>query len=133
RQALVTAVLEADESGTRPNLRCSMGMANMRWSQRSSATRTQSFPREQLLSGRKLPLRLTGTMTGTGSYSISNCRSSGGVSANCPGGKRDAYAYPMELIGELDLSTQRGTGRLVVSRAPLSTTGSWRLPASEAP
>jgi hypothetical protein len=133
RQGLVTATLEADESGTRPDLRCSMGMANMRWSQRYSATLTQTFPREQLLSGGKLPLRLSGTMSGTSSYSFSNCRTSGGASANCPGGKRDSYGYPMELVGELDLSTQRGSGRLVVTRAPLATSGSWRLPASKAP
>jgi hypothetical protein len=129
----VTAALRAEQRGTRPDLRCSLGTANMAWSQTYSATLTQTFTAKELQAGGKLPLRLTGTMNGTGSYSFSNCRTSGGASANCPAGKGDGYSYPMELVGELDLATQTGSGRLVVTNAPMATGGTWRIPAGEAP
>lgn len=129
----VTGALRAEQRGTRPDLRCSLGTANMAWSQTYNATVTQSFTARELQAGGKLPLRLTGTMNGTGSYTFSNCRTSGGASANCPAGKSDGYSYAIELVGELDLATQTGSGRLVVTNAPLATAGTWRIPAGDPP
>jgi hypothetical protein len=129
---VATAALRADQRGTRPDMRCSLGTANMGWSQTYSITATQSFTPQELQSGGKLPLRLTGTMNGVGSYNFSNCRTSGGASANCPAGKSDNYSYPVELVGELDLGTQKGSGRIVVT-APLDTKGTWQIPAGETP
>jgi hypothetical protein len=129
----VTGSLKANERGTRANLGCSLGTANMSWSQSYGATATQSFTAAELQSGGKLPLRLTGSMSGSGSYSFSNCRASGGQSANCPGGKNDGYSYRIELVGEIDIPTQTGNGRIVVSDAPLVTSGTWRVPAEKAP
>jgi len=129
----VTGLMKTEQRGTRPNLGCSVGTANMSWSQNYTISLTQTFTEEQLASGGKLPLRLTGTMSGAGSYSFSGCRSRGGASANCPAGKRDSYSYPTELIGEIDLTTQTGTGNIVVRNAPLSTNGTWSVPAVKAP
>jgi hypothetical protein len=126
-----TASLKASERGTRPNLSCSLGVANMSWSQTYSITATQTFTKEALSSGGKLPLSLTGTMSGNGSYSFSNCRTGGGGSVNCPAGKSDSYAYPVEITGELDLTTQVGSGSIIVKNAPLVTNGSWRIPAEK--
>lgn len=128
-----TATLKASGRGMRPNLTCSMGTANMSWSQNYTATMTQTFTAAQLQSGGKLPLRLTGTMSGSGAYSSSNCRTRSGASVNCPAGKSDSYTYRIELTGELDLATQKGSGRLVVHNAPLSTSGTWRIPAEKKP
>jgi hypothetical protein len=129
-KGVVTGTMKADEKGTRTSLRCSMGsVAQMRWSQSYTITVTQTFNPTQLTSGGKLPLKLTGTMKGTGGYSFSGCASSGGIAANCPAGKNETYSYAIELNGELDLDKQTGTGRLVVSNAPLSTRGNWRVPA----
>jgi hypothetical protein len=128
-----TATLKSSERGTRANLSCSLGVANMSFSQAYTITATQTFPKAELEGSGKLPIRMIGSMSGTGSYSFSNCRTSGGGSVNCPAGKSDSYAYPVELVGEIDLATQTGTGRIVVQNAPLSTSGSWRIPAEKAP
>ncbi len=133
RSNKATATLKADERGTRPDLRCSLGTANMSWSQRYVITASQSFSAEQLASADKLPLRLTGTMSGTGSYGFSNCRTRSGASASCPGGKSDSYSYRVEVLGEIDLASETGTGRIVVHDPPLATRGSWRIPAGESP
>jgi hypothetical protein len=127
-KGVVTATLTADGKGTRSNLRCNLGSANMRWSTSYSATLTQTFSNDELLSGGKLALKMTGKMKGTGSYSFSNCRSTSGVSGSCPAGKSEPYSYPLTLLGQLDLDTRRGTGRLVVSEAPLGTRGTWQVP-----
>lgn len=132
-KGVLSATLKADERGTRSNLRCSMGSANMSWTQNYTISVSQTFTKEQLNAGGKLALRLTGDMKGVGSYSFSNCRSSGGVSGSCPGGKREAYSYAAELTGELDLDTQRGSGNISVSKAPLGTRGTWQIPAVTAP
>ncbi|MEJ7730105.1 MAG: hypothetical protein WKG00_12900 [Polyangiaceae bacterium] len=129
----MTGSLRADQRGTRPDLRCSLGTTNMSWSQTYTITVTQTFTPQQLQSGGKLPLRATGTMSGTGAYSFSNCRTSGGVSANCPAGKSEGYSYGAELVGELDLASQTGVGTIVLSNAPLPTSGTWRIPAGTAP
>jgi hypothetical protein len=126
-----TGLLKSNERGTRPNKSCSVGTANMSWSNSYSATVNQSFKAEQLQSGGKLPLRMTGTMSGSGSYSFSNCRTRSGAGANCPAGKSDSYTYRIELIGNLDLDTQKGSGRIVVNGAPLATVGTWRIPAGD--
>ncbi|NUO49860.1 MAG: hypothetical protein HOV80_13480 [Polyangiaceae bacterium] len=123
-----TASLKTSERGTRPNMSCSLGVANMSWSQTYSITATQTFTKEALSSGGKLPLSLSGTMSGNGSYSFSNCRTGSGGSVNCPAGKSDSYAYPVEITGELDLTTQVGSGSIIVKNAPLTTSGSWRIP-----
>lgn len=128
----ITASLRSSERGARANLGCSLGTANMSWSQSYNVTATQTATARELASGGKLALRLTGTMSGSGSFSFSNCRSGGGVSANCPPGKNESYAYPVELLGELDLDKQTGSGRIVVSGAPLVTQGTWRIPAESA-
>lgn len=130
---VITASMKTDQRGTRPDLRCSLGTANMSWSQSYNVSGTQSVTQEQLQSGGKLPLQLTGTMSGNGNYSFTNCRSSGGGGVDCPAGKRDSYSYPIEILGELDLRTQKGGGRIVVKNAPLATNGTWRIPAEEAP
>ena len=132
KRGVVSAKLNANKNGTRPNLRCSLGSANMRWSQRYNLTATQTFTPEQLLAGGKLPLLLKGTMAGSGDYSFSGCRTSSGGSADCPGGKRESYNYPVELIGTIDLDTQSATGRIAVHNAPLNTRGTWRVPAAGA-
>jgi hypothetical protein len=90
------------------------------------------LPKEQVQAGGKLPLRLTGTMQGAGGYSWSSCQSSGGGAVNCPAGKRDSYNYAAEVVGTLDLDNQTGAGRVVVTGAPLSTQGTWRVPAEGA-
>ena len=129
----MTGSLRADQRGTRPDLRCSLGTTNMSWSQTYTITVTQTFTPQQLQSAGKLPLRATGTMNGTGAYSFSNCRTSGGVSANCPAGKSEGYSYGAELVGELDLATQTGVGTIVISNSPLPASGTWRVPAGSAP
>lgn len=129
----VTTSLRADQRGTRPDLRCSLGTANMSWSQTYTTSATQSFTPAQLQSGGKLPLRLLGTMNGNGTYSFSNCRTSGGTSANCPAGRSEGYSHSIEIIGELDLGTRIGSGRIVVLNAPLQTSGTWRIPAGDKP
>lgn len=129
----MTGTMRADERGTRPDLRCSLGTANMSWAQTYTITVNQTFTAQQLQSGGKLPLRATGTMSGTGTYSFSNCRTSGGVSANCPAGKSEGYSYGAELVGELDLATQTGSGAIVISNAPLPVSGTWRVPAGSTP
>ena len=126
---VMTAKLSASERGTRPALRCSLGTGTMHWDQSYSVNATQSFSKEQMGAGGKLALRLTGTMQGAGGFSWSGCQSSGGGSVSCPGGKRDSYNYPAEIQGTLDLDSQTGAGRIVVSGAPLSTQGTWRIPA----
>jgi hypothetical protein len=123
-----TGSLKSTARGTRPNMSCSMGTANMSWSNSYSATVTQSFSAAQLQSGGELPLRMTGTMSGSGSYSFSNCRTRSGGSVNCPAGKSDSYTYKIELVGKLDLDTQKGSGRITVQNAPLATVGTWRIP-----
>jgi hypothetical protein len=128
-----TASLKATERGTRSNLGCSLGVANMSWTQSYTITATQTFTKAELEGTGKLPIRMSGSMSGTGSYSFSNCRTGGGGSVNCPAGKSDSYAYPVELVGEIDLSTQTGSGRITIQNAPLSTSGSWRIPAEKAP
>jgi hypothetical protein len=128
---VMTGSMKTEERGTRPNLGCSAGTGNMSWSQSYNITVTQQFTAPELQSGGKLPLHAKGTMNGLGSYSFSNCRSRGGASANCPAGKNEGYSYPVELTGELDLATQTGAGSIVVSNAPLSTLGSWRIPAEK--
>lgn len=125
----VSAILSSAEQGTRQNLACSLGTANMGWNQTYSINANQSFTKEQLHSGGKLPLRLQGTMSGTGGYGFSNCRSSGGASASCPGGKNEGYNYPVEIVGEIDLGTRVGSGTIIVKGAPLTTSGTWRVPA----
>jgi hypothetical protein len=129
KRGVMTATLKANERGTRPGLRCSLGTGDMRWSQSYNATATQSFTAEQIQAGGKLSLRMIGTMSGAGNYSWSNCRSSGGASVSCPGGRGDTYSYPIKILGELDLDSQEGSGRIVVNDAPLSTKGTWRVPA----
>ena len=129
----VTASLKANERGTRPNLVCSLGTANMSWTQSYGATASQSFTAEQFQAGGKLAIRLSGTMSGSGGYSFSNCRAGGGQSANCPGGKNDGYSYPIEIVGEIDLEKQTGNGQIVVRGAPLATAGTWRVPAEKTP
>ncbi len=126
-KGVLTAALKSEANGTRPNLRCSAGNANMRWSQSYTVTATETFTPQQLQSGGKLPLKMKGTMKGIGSYSFSNCRR-GGVSGNCPTGKREPYSYPVEVNGFLDLDTRKGTGRIIVSQAPLGTRGTWQIP-----
>jgi hypothetical protein len=128
-----TGSLKADQRGTRPNLRCSLGTANMIWAQNYSITVTQTFTPQELQSGGKLPLRMTGTMNGAGNYSFSNCRTSGGSSANCPGGKSDNYSYQVELVGTLDMPTRTGNGSIIVKGAQLYTRGTWRIPAESTP
>lgn len=131
-KGVVSAVLSSTEHGTRQNLSCSLGTANMGWNQNYGINASQSFTKEQLHAGGKLPLRLAGTMSGTGGYGFSNCRSSGGASGSCPAGKNEGYNYPVEIIGEIDLTTHIGSGTIVVKGAPLTTSGTWRVPA-EAP
>jgi len=131
KKGVMTATFSAKQSGTRPGLRCSLGTANMRWEQTYSATATQSLSPAQLASGGKISLRLNGNMAGTGNYTFSGCRSSGGAAANCPGGRREPYNYPIEINGSLDLSNRTGRGNIVVTGAPLSTRGSWQLPAAK--
>ena len=126
---VLTAILKSDAKGTRSNLRCNLGSANMRWSQSYTLTLTQKFTAEELSAG-KLTLKMTGTMKGTGSYSFSNCRSNSGVSGNCPAGKREPYSYPAELNGVLDTGSKNGNGRIVISQAPLGTRGTWQIPAA---
>jgi hypothetical protein len=113
-KGVISASLTADERGSRPNLGCSLGTANMSWTQTYTISATQTLSREQLERGGPIPLRMSGHMNGAGSYSFSNCRSSGGASASCPGGKRDSYAYPVELTGQLDLERGVGNGMIVV-------------------
>ncbi len=132
-KGLITASLTADERGSRPNLGCSLGTANMSWTQTYTISATQTLPREQLERGGPIALRMSGHMNGAGSYSFSNCRSSGGASASCPGGKRDSYAYPVELSGQLDLERGVGSGMIVVRGAPLSTGGTWSVPGEKLP
>lgn len=129
-KGVLTAILTSDEKGTRSNLSCSMGSANMRWTQSYTITVTQTFTAEQLGAGGKLQLKMMGTMKGTGSYSFSNCRSTGGQSGNCPAGKREPYSYPVELNGVLDLDTRTGSGGILVSQAPLGTRGTWQIPGA---
>ncbi len=132
-KGVVTASMKTNERGTRANLGCSLGTANMSWAQNYSVTASQSFTKGELLQGGKLPLQLSGTMSGTASFSFSNCRSSGGVSANCPAGKNEGYTYDVQVVGEIDLDAQTGSGRIVVQKAPLVTAGTWRVPAERAP
>jgi len=132
KTGVVTAKLSANGRGTRSGLSCSLGSGDMRWTQNYSATMTQSFSPQQLEAGGKLALNLRGTMSGSGSQSQSNCRTRGGASANCPAGRSNSYNHPIQLVGNLDLDTQTGSGRLVISGAPLSTSGSWRIPAEGA-
>ncbi len=127
----VTAKLSANERGTRVGLRCSLGSGDMRWSQAYSATLTQRFSKEQLQGGGVLSLNMSGTMSGSGSSSQSNCRASSGAAAACPGGRSDSYNYPIRLVGSLDLDNQTGNGSLQVDRAPLSTGGSWQVPPAK--
>lgn len=129
----ITASFGANERGTRPNLACSLGTANMSWSQSYNVSATQSVPREALTSGGRLALRLTGTMNGSGSYSFSNCRTGGGASASCPAGKTEGYSYPVEITGDVDLDARTGRGRILVRNAPLSTSGTWAVPGEAAP
>ena len=129
----VSASLTANERGSRSNMGCSLGTANMGWFQNYSVTALQTFTKQQLGALGKLPLRLSGTMSGSGGYTFSNCRSSGGASAGCPGGKNDSYSYPVELIGSIDLDTHVGSGQIVVTGAPLLTQGTWRTPAEAKP
>jgi hypothetical protein len=132
-KGVITASLTADERGSRPNLGCSLGTANMSWSQTYTISATQTLPKEQLERGGPIALRMSGHMNGAGSYSFSNCRSSGGASASCPGGKRDSYAYPVELTGQLDLERGVGSGMVIVRGAPLSTGGTWAVPGEKLP
>ena len=129
KNAAVSANLSASGRGTRPGLRCSLGTADMRWTQSYNGDGQQSVSADKLQAGGKLPIRLVGTMRGTSSLGWSNCKSRGGAPANCPGGRTDNYNYPMEISGEIDLDSGKGSGRISV-RAPLSTSGSWT--ASEA-
>lgn len=131
KKGIMTATYSVKQSGTRPGLRCSLGTANMRWDQTYSTTATQSITPAQLQSGGSIPLRLKGNMAGTGSFSFSGCRTSGGAAANCPGGKREPYNYPVEINGTLDLATRTGRGNIVVTGAPLSTRGTWQVPAAK--
>lgn len=131
KKGMMTATFSAKQSGTRPGMRCSLGTANMRWEQIYSATATQSITPAQLQSGGSIPLRLKGNMAGTGNFSFSGCRSSGGAAANCPGGKREPYNYPIEINGTLDLATRTGRGNIVVTGAPLSTRGTWQVPGAK--
>ena len=123
----VTAKLGANERGTRNGLRCSLGSGDMRWHQNYSATMTQTFSKDELSGGGKLPLNMRGTMSGSGGSSQSNCRASSGAAANCPGPRNKTYSYSITLSGSIDLDTQKGSGRLSVSGAPLSTRGSWQI------
>lgn len=132
-KGLITASLTADERGSRPNLGCSIGTANMSWTQTYTISATQALSKEQLERGGPIALRMSGHMNGAGSYSFSNCRASGGASASCPGGKRDSYAYPVELSGQLDLERGVGNGLIVVRGAPLSTGGTWSVPGEKLP
>lgn len=132
-RAAMTGALRADQRGTRPDLRCSLGTANMTWAQTYTITVAQQFTAQQLQSGGKLPLDAAGSMNGVGGFSFSNCRTTDGASANCPAGKNEGYTYAVQLVGELDLTTRTGTGRLVVANAPLATKGTWRIPAAPAP
>jgi hypothetical protein len=129
----VSASMAADQRGSRANLTCSLGAANMNWNQNYSISASQTFTKEQLHAGGQLPLKLMGTMTGSGGYSFSNCRDGGGSSASCPGGKNDGYGYPVEIDGTIDLGTHIGSGQIIVRNAPLSTQGTWRVPAEPKP
>jgi hypothetical protein len=132
-QGRVTASLTADERGSRPNLGCSLGTANMSWTQNYTISASQSLSKAELERGGPITLRMSGTMSGAGSYSFSNCRSSSGASATCPGGKRDTYNYPVEITGTLDLERNVGSGMVVVRGAPLSTAGTWNVPGEKLP
>jgi hypothetical protein len=129
----VSASMTANERGSRPNMQCSLGTANMGWSQNYGIQATQTFTAAELTAGGKLPVRLKGTMSGTGSYSFSNCRTSGGASANCPPGKGDTYSYPVEVTGTIDLDSRTGSGQIIVANAPLATQGTWRVPGETKP
>jgi len=129
---LMTAKLSANARGTRPALRCSLGTGTMHWDQSYSVSATETISKERLQAGGELPLRLTGTMRGAGGYRWSGCQSSGGGSVGCPGARRESYSYPAQLLGTLNLNSQTGTGRIVVSGAPLSTHGTWRIGAEGA-
>ncbi|HHH27835.1 MAG TPA: hypothetical protein ENK57_05760 [Polyangiaceae bacterium] len=126
----VTGRLSANAKGTRPGLSCSLGSGDMRWTQNYSATMTQQLSPSQLTGGGQLQLNLTGTMSGSGSTSQSNCRTRGGASAACPSGRNETYNYPIRLTGTFDLDTESGSGSLVVTGAPLATSGTWRVPAA---
>ncbi len=132
KASTASASFGADAHGTRPNLTCSLGTANMSWSQNYNVSAVETFTKEQLDAGGDLPLELKGSMTGSGGYSFSNCRS-GGSSVSCPGGKNDGYSYPVEIRGSINLTTHTGTGEIIVHDAPLSTHGTWRVPAEAKP
>jgi len=122
----VTASMQADEHGTRQDLSCSLGQANMSWNQKYSISASESLPKETLTAGGKLPIHLTGSMSGTGSYSFSNCRR-GGASGACPGGKTEPYSYPVDVVGDIDVDAGAGAGTITVRNAPLSTSGTWTV------
>lgn len=124
----VTGRLSANSKGTRAGLACSLGSGDMRWTQNYSATMTQQLSPSQLTGGGKLQLNLTGTMSGSGSTSQSNCRTKGGASAACPSGRNETYNYPIRLSGTFDLDTESGSGNLIVTGAPLATSGTWQVP-----
>lgn len=127
----VTGRLNANAKGTRPSLSCSLGSGDMRWTQNYSATMTQQLSPSQLTGGGQLQLNLTGTMSGSGSTSQSNCRTKGGASAACPSGRNETYNYPIRLTGAFDLDTESGSGSLVVTGAPLATSGTWKVPTAQ--
>jgi hypothetical protein len=131
KTGVVSGTLSASERGARNGLRCSLGSGDMRWTQSYSARMSQTFDKQRLQAGGALTLRLVGTMTGSGQSTQSNCRSSGGASVGCPAGRNESYNYPIELNGSIDLDTQIGTGRLQISNAPLSTSGTWRVPGEK--
>lgn len=131
-KSTVTAAGSATERGARPNVQCSLGTANMGWSQSYTLSATQTLTKEQMQAGGKMALRLVGTMNGTGSFDFSNCRSGGGAVA-CPGGRNEGYGYPVEIVGTIDVDTRTGSGQILINNAPLPTTGTWRTPAEPKP
>lgn len=129
KTGMMTAKLNASERGKRTALDCSLGTGDMHWTQAYTAKLSQRFSDAQLrTAGSRLPLRLKGTMRGSGNFRWQNCKSKSGTNAACPGGKTAPYTYRMELVGYLDTSTQRGSGQLRVSGSPLKTSGRWGVP-----
>jgi hypothetical protein len=124
----VGARFSANGKGTRPGLACSLGSGDMRWTQNYSGSLSQAMSPSQLQAGGTIALDLRGTMNGSGSTSQSNCRSKGGASASCPGGRNESYSYPVHLTGNFNLDDETGSGQLNVSGSPLSTSGTWRVP-----
>ncbi len=122
---IISGTLKTSGGGTRNGLSCKGDTFSLSWRQSYRASFRQTVSKEKLAGG-TISINLTGTLSGNGGGTLSNCKK-GNKPIKCPAGGFSSYSYPVTISGKLDLDRRLGAGKISVSKIGLSTRGTWTL------